>query len=215
LSNSGEAVTLRSTIIDGTVTVFEMEDQVRYNDNEPWPTDADDDLLGRSLNRVDLTAYGNLPESWASGDPSPGRYGEATNPTPWHNAAFPEDVINDGSVVPLDALTVINALNERGSGPLPTRTPTDPYLDVTGDNMLSPLDALEVINWLNDAAASAATLAAVPSTATKDGEAESPAAPLAARARLLAAAAASSEFDTLTDLTETTARRRAGLRTSG
>jgi hypothetical protein len=76
-------------------------------------------------------------------------------PFPWQNAANPLDVDNSGQVVPLDALLVINEINQRGSRPLPpppiSSSPFSPppYLDVTGDGFLSPLDALRVINYLN------------------------------------------------------------------
>ena len=91
---------------------------------------------------------------------------DAPDPTPWHNVDFPEDVNNDGRVVPFDALFIINELNGTGigvgSGALPN-PPTDitppPYLDVTGDNFLAPIDALRVINFINSNAASVAAVA--------------------------------------------------------
>jgi len=76
-------------------------------------------------------------------------------PFPWQNAANPLDVDNSGQVVPLDALLVINEINQRGSRPLPPPPISSPpfspppFLDVTGDGFLSPLDALRVINYLN------------------------------------------------------------------
>ena len=56
--------------------------------------------------------------------------------------------------MPLDALIVINALNNMAGGD----TTINPYvetLDVTGDGDLSPLDALVVINALNAMASGA------------------------------------------------------------
>lgn len=73
---------------------------------------------------------------------------------PWFNPALPEDVDANGSVVPFDALLVINELNNLGSVSLPV--PPDPahlpppYIDVSGDNLLTPFDALLVINFLNE-----------------------------------------------------------------
>jgi hypothetical protein len=55
-------------------------------------------------------------------------------------------VNNDGYVSPLDALLVINALNQ------PPADLTSSVLDVNGDRHLSPLDALLVINKLNSPA---------------------------------------------------------------
>lgn len=72
---------------------------------------------------------------------------------PWQNSQFPEDVSNDGIVAPIDALLVINDLNQLGARPLPP--PVDPnvpppFLDVDGDGFVAPLDALRVINYLNN-----------------------------------------------------------------
>jgi hypothetical protein len=77
----------------------------------------------------------------------------ATNLTPWRNLANPLDVDNDGHIWPLDAMKIINKLNEPGAGPLsespwPPVVPP-PYVDVSGDNYLAPIDALLVINELN------------------------------------------------------------------
>lgn len=62
------------------------------------------------------------------------------------------DVTNDGVVSPIDALMIINSLNERG----PRRLPELPlgvqpeiYLDVDGDGYLGPIDSLLIINYLN------------------------------------------------------------------
>jgi len=70
----------------------------------------------------------------------------------WHNSSFPNDVNADGMVSPVDALLIINHLNEFGIGSIPAGSPP-PYLDVSGDNQIWPLDALLVINILNQIAA--------------------------------------------------------------
>ncbi|MDA1049276.1 MAG: FG-GAP-like repeat-containing protein [Planctomycetota bacterium] len=71
---------------------------------------------------------------------------------PWHNYLLPEDVNNDGFVAPIDALLIINELNQSGGGRLqiPTASgcPTR-LLDVTNDHNVAPIDALLVINRLN------------------------------------------------------------------
>jgi hypothetical protein len=59
-------------------------------------------------------------------------------------AANPLDTSGDGIVSPLDALLVINALNQEAS------ILALSHLDVNGDSFLTPLDALLVINWLNN-----------------------------------------------------------------
>ena len=79
--------------------------------------------------------------------------------TSWHNSVVATDVNNDGVVVPLDALLLINELNVHGSHQLtdpPIRSrPVQQYLDVNNDLMVTPLDALLVINRLNRAAGEA------------------------------------------------------------
>jgi serine protease len=70
----------------------------------------------------------------------------------WHNRRSPYDVNDDNQVSPIDALSVINALNTVGPGSLEFRQWTSGermYLDVVADNFLAPIDALTVINYLN------------------------------------------------------------------
>ena len=101
------------------------------------------------------------------------------NPTPWHNTANPLDVDNNGVVTPLDALYVINALNDVGPGVLAfdanAATLISPitgnrfFVDVDATispNILSPLDALQVINKLNEA--NPAATRAMPSSTPLD-----------------------------------------------
>ena len=73
----------------------------------------------------------------------------------WQNPIDELDVDNDGGVFPIDALLIINELNEPQyrdpiTGVLPT--PPDPipaYFDVTGDDVCSAIDVLQIINFLN------------------------------------------------------------------
>jgi hypothetical protein len=62
----------------------------------------------------------------------------------------PLDVNDDGSISPLDALIVINYLNNGGSSQAPQALSGGPYMDVNADTFISPLDALLVINHLNN-----------------------------------------------------------------
>lgn len=75
----------------------------------------------------------------------------------WQNPRNPLDVNDDGVVVPLDVLLLINDINFRGtrSLPIPPLAPLlpPPYLDINGDGQIGPLDALIVINYLNNASA--------------------------------------------------------------
>jgi hypothetical protein len=67
----------------------------------------------------------------------------------WQNTARPNDVNNDGSVTPLDALIIFNYLNTFGPGPVPTTGSPPPFYDVNGDDSITPLDALRIFNELN------------------------------------------------------------------
>ena len=63
---------------------------------------------------------------------------------------------------PLDALLIINELNNSGSrllSPPAEDLAPPPFIDVNGDNFVAPLDALLVINHLNNPPAVAAVQA--------------------------------------------------------
>lgn len=79
-----------------------------------------------------------------------------SNPRPWQYTPQPVDSNADGLIVPLDALRIINQLNNRtivdSAGALPRSRPatsTLPYYDVSGDGFCTPNDVLRVINFLN------------------------------------------------------------------
>jgi hypothetical protein len=63
LSNAGEELRLRDTGEHGGTQYFpETIDVVRYDDDEPWPTEADGD--GKTLELVDLDLDNDYAESW-------------------------------------------------------------------------------------------------------------------------------------------------------
>ena len=67
----------------------------------------------------------------------------------YHNASMPLDVDNDLQITPLDALVVINRINDNaGEGEDAASTPIT-FCDVNADGFVSPLDVLAVINELN------------------------------------------------------------------
>lgn len=71
----------------------------------------------------------------------------------WQNPVNPFDVDNSGLVTPLDALVLVNDLNDRGSRELPPATAEaspPAYLDVDGNGDISPRDVLLVVNVLNE-----------------------------------------------------------------
>ncbi len=76
---------------------------------------------------------------------------------PWRNPVDPLDTNNDGSVSPIDALIIINFLNEFGPQSLGTPNGANqppPFLDPSDDGSISPIDALQIINHLNAPTAS-------------------------------------------------------------
>ncbi|MCA9122377.1 MAG: tandem-95 repeat protein [Planctomycetales bacterium] len=71
--------------------------------------------------------------------------------TTWHNSVNPYDVNNDGSVSAVDALQIINDLNNNGSRVLPSQSGAPPFLDVNNDGSVTPIDVLQVVNRINSA----------------------------------------------------------------
>jgi len=73
------------------------------------------------------------------------------HPLPWQNEENTADANADGSVSPVDALVIINHINDQGSGTLPVPPPTNIvfFFDTNGDGSVSPVDVLIVINLLN------------------------------------------------------------------
>ncbi len=67
----------------------------------------------------------------------------------FHNELIAEDVNQDFSVSPIDALLVINALNKTKTSASGEGEGGVFLADVSGDGVISPLDALMVINRLN------------------------------------------------------------------
>jgi hypothetical protein len=71
-SDSVELVKPDPPQADGSVP-YVLVEKVVYNDNSPWPIDADG--TGLSLQRVSNTAYANDPINWISALPTPGPSG--------------------------------------------------------------------------------------------------------------------------------------------
>ncbi|MBN1759989.1 MAG: lamin tail domain-containing protein [Chitinispirillaceae bacterium] len=80
LKNSEERIELLKPedpyVVDSTVSVDSLAyphmlfDAVKYSDDSPWPSSADG--AGLSLHRISLTEFGDEPENWVAGVPSPG-----------------------------------------------------------------------------------------------------------------------------------------------
>ena len=71
LDNRRERITLAQpvTTLVGE-RLFVTVDEVNYTDAAPWPTGADGS--GASLQRIDVTGYGDDPSNWAVATPTPG-----------------------------------------------------------------------------------------------------------------------------------------------
>jgi hypothetical protein len=74
----------------------------------------------------------------------------------FHNIQLPEDTDGSGDVTPLDALVVINRINNPTA--VTNASANDTLPDVDGDSVMTPLDALAVINHLNRNAGSSKVL---------------------------------------------------------
>lgn len=74
----------------------------------------------------------------------------------WQAVPNRYDVDNTGTVVPVDALLIVNDLSQNGNRQLPISLPngySGAYCDVNGDGLMSPSDALQVINVLDQVTA--------------------------------------------------------------
>ena len=104
------------------------------------PTPFGHDLFAQFGDEFALPLIGNFdPPSLLL----PGQSEEYTNP------GNPLDVNNDGYVSPLDALLVINELNNVGAHRIETRIEGVEYPDVNADLSITPIDALLVLNATN------------------------------------------------------------------
>ncbi|MFN7450166.1 MAG: dockerin type I domain-containing protein [Pirellula sp.] len=70
--------------------------------------------------------------------------------TPYHNDQDPADVDGNGMITPIDALVIVNYINNHGPGVIkPEGEGPVPNLDVDGDGMVTPIDILIIINIIN------------------------------------------------------------------
>ena len=104
LSNTGERVELQRPdtppVEDPTLIPRLSEDEVFYDNLEPWPSGAAGE--GNSLQRTSPTLYGNLAGSWIATSPSPGTA----------NFGGPAgDVTGDGAVDAEDIDAIYDAIN--------------------------------------------------------------------------------------------------------
>jgi hypothetical protein len=134
----------------------------------------DDAQPGLTYARFRFSSSGSLAPTGIAADGEVEDYIVPIVGNPWQNFPNPLNVDNDpnDSVDPIDALVVINELNnpkysDPNTGELPVPPPIPPgsvegppfFYDVDGDGFVAPNDALMVINFLN--AAPQAVVAAV------------------------------------------------------
>ncbi len=124
---------------------------------QPWA------VTGSGIQDVTIDVQGQLLWPTGTGRPSDFAALPGAGASPWANLAMLEDVNDDWIVSAVDALLVINNLNNFGSRSLvlgvdPVQAP---YIDVSGDGVVSPRDALIVIAALNTQAP-APTVATAP-----------------------------------------------------
>lgn len=81
---------------------------------------------------------------------SPATLTIAINTVPQQNPANRFDVDNSGTILPLDALLIVNDLNKFGARTLPENLPAPGayFLDPSGDGAISPADALAIVDAL-------------------------------------------------------------------
>lgn len=78
-NGGGEVRLLQPFKVDSQVEAYFVVDSVKYGNTAPWPLDAAG--KGASLQRILPAAYGDDPESWFAGVPSPGvTSGQSANP---------------------------------------------------------------------------------------------------------------------------------------
>ncbi len=141
----GDSLTLESQLADGTALPGWLEFQAGQGRFTGIPAVADAGSIDIRVTATDLTARSVSDVFTLTID---------DNPFPWRNPRNALDVDNSGKVFPLDALIIINYLNEDSTRHTLPEAPAapPPFYDVSGDNMATPLDALQVINFLNNPA---------------------------------------------------------------
>ncbi len=111
----------------------------------PEPSESSiQELVDRAISRL-LSEAG--ADSLSSMSSSPAEVGESEPIA--QTMRF--DVNGDGSVSPIDALLIINQLNQAAiSAATIDQQAVDRMMDLNGDGQVSPIDALQIINHLNE-----------------------------------------------------------------
>jgi len=118
LDNSGGHLRLLKPL-GGSAEAYVEVDRVRYDDREPWPSEADGH--GMSLERIRPTHYGNEVFNWAASTTSGGTPGASNTVTPTDpppSRQVPGDLDQDGRLAIADAIALLEYLFQ-GSGSVP------------------------------------------------------------------------------------------------
>jgi hypothetical protein len=148
LSNTGEVVSLtRPAVLGDPQTGFVLVDRVHYDEQPPWPTQADG--AGRALSRASEKAFGSFATSWSALEPTPGtvRFAETG------------DVAFDGETDGNDVVGFARVLADPAVHQLAYGVPATLVADVDGDGDVDFDDIDDFVALLAGNAASAAVQA--------------------------------------------------------
>lgn len=112
LDNSNDRVELKRPLLDipapAGQTHYALVERVHYTHDTPWPAAADG--LGRSLQRVNLSGYGNDPAQWVAAEPTPGRL--------FFDTAGPDITLHPSNATVVASATATFNAAAAGPGPL-------------------------------------------------------------------------------------------------
>ncbi len=143
-SSIGQALTVQLASNDETEAVLPSSITIPANETSATATiiaQADNETDGSQTVEISADADGYATSTI--------NINIADNARAWTNPDLAEDVNDDEFVSPVDALIVINDLNETGPRELPPGG-GESYLDVSEDGSVSAIDVLLVINYLNE-----------------------------------------------------------------
>jgi hypothetical protein len=165
---AGDTVFFSLDLVDGGFRDNAALDATRLSTAERVATFVESELKIDLSNVSDASLTGKLREGTAGASPvftfemggrewdfregSDGLEAIDAGTESFQNKDMPMDTNGNGLLEPLDALLVVNYLNNSPTMLVPNRVASEVpvgFVDVTGDAVVSPLDALMVINELN------------------------------------------------------------------
>ncbi|MBU6173597.1 MAG: hypothetical protein KGQ60_07320, partial [Planctomycetes bacterium] len=165
---AGDTVFLSLDLVYGGFRDYEALDATRISTAERVVTFVESELNINLSNVSDASLTGKMRDGSTSESPVftfemggrewdfregiDGLEAIDTGTESFQNKEMPMDTNGNGLLEPLDALLVVNYLNNSPTMLVPNRVASEVsvgFVDVTGDRVVSPLDALMVINELN------------------------------------------------------------------